>query len=268
VDLNALKVLTNDTIKAIRNFDIVTPELFKETFLTKAQEHKIPIDLEALADQTLDLTLHKVYEIEAQTKANTQLLQKNIDMATTAIDMQDKNLLDQVQAQMRELNRRISLLEEQVYLDELTKAYNRKWLFEKFLIDAKFTQNGSMAFIDIDEFKEINDTYGHVTGDKVLAMVTQLTKTIPQTRTIRYGGDEFILISSEEQATALTQKMQKLCTTLEKKRFRYQHHTFAVRLSYGIVTFKAGDTFEEVIETVDQMMYRHKSSKKPAQTVK
>ncbi len=261
MDLNSLKVLTNDTIKAIRKFDIVTPELFKETFLSKAKEHNIPVDLEELNHQTLDVTLHKVYEIEAQTKANTQLLQENIDMATTAINNEDKALLEMVQEQMKELNRRISLLEEQVYLDELTKAYNRKWLFEKMLIDEKFTKSGSLAFIDVDKFKEINDTYGHVTGDKVLAMITQLTQKVANAHTIRYGGDEFLVISTNETARQLQEDIKKLCQTLDSKRFKYQGNTFSVRISFGVLSFKAGDDFQEIIETVDQMMYRHKQDK-------
>ena len=261
MDIDSLKILTNDTIKAIRKYDIVTPKLFKETFLHKAKEHNISIDLEELNQQTLDLTLHKVYEIEAQTKANTQLLQENIDMATTAIHNDDKALLETVQEQMKELNRRISLLEEQVYLDELTKAYNRKWLFEKILIDEKFTKNGSLAFIDVDKFKEINDTYGHVTGDKVLAMITQLTQNVANAHTIRYGGDEFIVIALNEKAQTLQAQIKSLCQTLDSKRFKYQGNTFQVHISFGVLSFQAGDSFQQVIEAVDEIMYHHKKSK-------
>ncbi len=261
VDLSSLKVLTNDTLKAIRKFDVVTPELFKETFLTKAKEHNISVDLEALAERSMDFTLHKVYEIEEQTVENTQLLQQNIDMATIAIDQQDMNLLEHVQQQMAELNKRISMLEKQVYLDELTKAYNRKWLFEKFLIDEKFTKNGTLIFLDIDKFKQINDTYGHVTGDKVLVMVTQLAKTITDTHTIRYGGDEFIILSPTQNKHDLEHKMHMLSKTLDSKRFKFQGNTFQVHISYGVINFNSGDTFQDVIERVDHKMYTHKRAK-------
>lgn len=261
MNIEELKLVTNDTIKAIRKFDVVTPLLFKETFLLKAKENKITVDLEDLTRNTLDFTLHKVYQIEEETKANTQLLQQNIDMATEAIDHEDKKLLQAVQQQMAELNRRISMLEEQVYLDELTKAYNRKWLFEKFLIDEKFLKSGTLVFVDVDKFKEINDTYGHVTGDKVLAMIAQLTGKLEETHTIRYGGDEFILISQHETEKHLKQQMQTLCQTLDTKLFRYQGNTFQVHISYGITTFEAGDAFQNIIEKVDQLMYEHKKRK-------
>lgn len=264
MDINSLKVLTNDTIKAIRKFDIVTPELFKETFLSKAHEHHIDIDIEELNHETLNVTLHKVYDIEEQTKANTHLLQQNIDMASTAIDNEDKTLLAQVQQQMQELNRRIAMLEEQLYLDELTKAYNRKWLFEKLLIDEKFTRDGALVFIDVDKFKDINDTYGHITGDKVLAMITQLTQTLPKCHTIRYGGDEFLVISMQHDRANLERKIEHLSQTLDAKRFKYQGNTFQVHISYGIVSFKSGDDFQKILEEVDQLMYRHKSSKNQA----
>ncbi len=261
MDLSSLKVITNDTMKAIRKFDIVTPELFKETFITKAQEHDIPLDLEELANHSMDFTLHKIYKIEEQTVENTQLLQQNINMATIAINQQDNNLLMHVQKQMDALNKRISMLEEQVYLDELTKAYNRKWLFEKYLINEQFSRNGTLIFIDVDKFKYINDTYGHVTGDKVLAMITKLTKTISDTRTIRYGGDEFIVISPVQDKQQIEQQMHMLSNTLDNKRFKFQGNTFQVHISYGIINFYSGDHFHEIIEQVDQKMYTHKKAK-------
>ncbi len=261
MDINSLKIVTNDTIKEIRKFDIVTPELFKDTFMEKAKEHNISIDLDKLNNDTIDITLHKVYEIEKKTKDNTKLLQENIDLATTAINEQDSKLLNKVQDQMKELNRRISMLEEQVYLDELTKVYNRKWLFEKFLIDEKFIKNGTLIFIDVDKFKEINDTYGHVTGDKVLAMIAQLTKKLSNTHTIRYGGDEFLVVSFDSDHKKLLEQTQMLCSQLMKKLFIYQGNTFKVEISYGISSFKAGDKFQDIIEDVDQKMYKHKNEK-------
>ncbi len=261
MDIGSLKIITNDTIKEIRKFDIVTPELFKNTFMTKAQEHNISIDLEKLKNDTVDITLHKVYEIEKNTKENTKLLQENIDLATTAINEQDSKLLNRVQEQMKELNRRISMLEEQVYMDELTKVYNRKWLFEKFLIDEKFIKNGTIIFIDIDKFKEINDTYGHVTGDKVLAMIAQLTKKLSNAHTIRYGGDEFLVISFESAYEKLLEQTKNLSTQLMKKLFIYQGNTFKVKISYGICEFKAGDKFQDIIEIVDKKMYQQKKDK-------
>ncbi len=261
MDLNALKLLTNDTIKAIRKFDIVTPELFRETFLTKAQEYNIPVDLEDLAQQTTNVTLHKIYEIEKETRTNTQILKRNIDMATEAIDREDRTLLAQVQKQMEELNRRIQVLEEQIYLDELTKAFNRKWLFEKLLIDEKFTQSGTIAFVDVDRFKEINDTYGHVTGDKVLAMLTHLLMHFEKGYTIRYGGDEFLIIAPETDPATMEAQIDNLCLRLKSKKFKYQGNTFKVHISYGVLPFHAGEPFQEILERVDQKMYRHKQSK-------
>ena len=261
MDLSSLKIITNETMKAIRKFDIVTPELFKETFITKAREHHIPIDLKELVNQSLDLTLHKIYEIEEQTVENTQILQQNIDMAKIAIDQQDSNLLEHVQEEMEELNHRIAMLEEQVYVDELTKAYNRKWLFEKCLIDERFTKNGTLVFLDIDKFKQINDTYGHITGDKVLAMIAKLTKTVEDTKTVRYGGDEFIVISLAQDKQKIEQQMEMLSHSLDHKSFKFQGNTFQVHISYGIIDFNSGDHFHDIIKQVDEKMYAHKKCK-------
>lgn len=261
MDVTTLKIITDDTLKAIRKYDVVTPELFKDTFITQAKGHDISIDLDELADKTVENTLHKIFNIEEQTKENSQILQENINLATTAIKEQDEKLLDIVQQQMQELNKKISLLEEQVYLDELTKAYNRKWLYEKILKDEQFTRDGTMIFIDVDKFKTINDTYGHITGDKILAMITKITKGIEKTHTIRYGGDEFIVIANQANEPQYLEKMEQITTNLSKKLFKVQGKTFKVGISYGVIEFKEGNSFQDIIEIVDERMYSHKKMK-------
>ncbi len=261
VDVTTLKIITDDTLKAIRKYDVVTPDLFKDTFVTQAKKRNVPIDLDELSDKTVENTLHKIFSIEEQTKENTQILQENLNLATTAIKEQDEKLLDIVQSQMQELTKKISHLEEQVYLDELTKAYNRKWLFEKVLSYEKFNNDGTIIFIDVDKFKTINDTYGHITGDKILALITKISKSIENANTIRYGGDEFIVIANNANKEEYLKTMEQLSNNLSKKLFKIQDKTFHVGISYGVVEFKKGDSFQEILEMVDELMYTHKKAK-------
>ena len=98
-----------------------------------------------------------------------------------------------------ELLRRIEYLERALVTDSLTGAHNRYYFFNK--IDLKHYQSWLMYFIDLDNFKEINDDYGHAYGDQVLVrFACDLGQCLEvDDLLIRYAGDEFIIIAKEER---------------------------------------------------------------------
>jgi diguanylate cyclase (GGDEF)-like protein len=115
-------------------------------------------------------------------------------------------------------NRALTKLKEQSSLDRLTELYNRSYL-EPFLegeVDAAKRENQqvSVMMVDMDHFKEINDTYGHVIGDTVLAIFAQVVlRCLRKTDIIaRYGGDEFIVVlpnTDTETASSVADRIRK-----------------------------------------------------------
>ncbi len=257
-----LKVVTDDTLKELKSFDVITPDLYSEAFQTKLKGLGVETDLDILSQNNVPLILDKILKIQKVTQEGTQALKENIDLATVAIHDKDEEALTAIKEHMSALQKRISALEEEVYIDDLTKAYNRKWLFDKVLVNDKFENDGVLTFIDLDNFKTINDSYGHIAGDKVLFLISNLLKKLEGVDVIRYGGDEFVMISFEKDVGYIEDYIEKINQGFTTKSFKFQGHTFKVSLSSGSSSFKMGENFHQITAMVDEKMYAVKRAKK------
>jgi len=255
-----LEELTDVVLKEIKTFEIVTPQLFKDFYLKKAEELNLKdkIDVDDLNNTAL---FEKFVKLQEQTKQNVKDLSKNVSLAKDAILKKDTKALTEVNSKVDELLDTIKHLEKQVYIDELTKAYNRRYLFEKIVTDDAFLDSGVVTFIDLDRFKYINDTFGHIIGDKVLMMTVKMLSEIKMSEIIRYGGDEFIVISklSHQEVDSF---FKTLTMKLQKKSFKHHDKKFKIGFSYGIENFSKGESYSKLVEKVDEVMYQQKREKK------
>lgn len=259
-----LQTVTNDTLKEVRNYEIITPDFFADTFYNKAMDLDPSLDMDDINKESVENILEKVLRIQKETKTHTNELKDNISLASAAIESQDNKELGQVKNKIDDLYNRILHLEAQVYVDELTKVQNRKWLFEDVLVDNHFINDGALTFVDVDKFKLINDNYGHIAGDKVLVMIATLTTRLANSKTVRYGGDEFIVLSESANSAYQQKFFDNINSNLAKKDLTYQGNKFKVGISFGSIDYKAGENFHEVIEKVDKMMYEHKKARAAA----
>ncbi len=253
-----LQELSNAVLKEVRKLEIVTPEIFNAIYAKKVKELNLT-EVTNIYDVN-EKILEKYYKLQEYTKKNAEILTDNATKAKTAIETKDEELLTNVNQNMVSLLKRISKLQEQVYTDELTKVYNRKYLFEEILEDDKFKKSGVITFIDLDKFKYINDTFGHIVGDKVLVIIAKLLKELEDSKVIRYGGDEFIVISykSVEYVKNFFKRVEE---ELKRKSFKHNDIKFKIFFSYGITTFKVNDSFTKIVEKVDEEMYIQKQTK-------
>lgn len=142
--------------------------------------------------------------------------------------------------------------------DPLTDIYNRgkfnrelkKWIDYSKRYKAPF----SVTIFDFDNFKSVNDTYGHLTGDKVIVGTVNLIKnSIRQTDVFaRWGGEEFVLLfpnTSKQQAIKLTEKLRVL---ISNNKFEEVGN---VTCSFGLATFKENDNADTLINNADEFLY-------------
>jgi diguanylate cyclase (GGDEF)-like protein len=260
VENKYLQQITDAVLKELRKFEIVTPEIFSSLYKQKAKELNLldKIDLKELSSESV---LNKYYEIQEMTKENVEFLSENASKAKEAIANKDETMLNDVNSKMESLMEKISKLQKQVYLDELTNVYNRKYLFEEILDNDFFKEQGIITFIDLDKFKQINDNFGHLIGDKVLSLTAKMLGDLENSDVIRYGGDEFIVISKSNRHE-VKEFFEKLTQTLSKKSFKHQDKKFKIAFSYGIEKFKKDDSFSDIVEKVDKVMYEQKRKKK------
>ncbi|PWH16584.1 MAG: hypothetical protein DDG59_09465 [Anaerolineae bacterium] len=157
-------------------------------------------------------------------------------------------------------------VQQQAITDPLTGLYNRRgfWdLAEHELLRAhRFHRPLTLILIDIDRFKEINDTYGHLMGDKILAAVSANCRAeLRQVDIVaRYGGDEFVVLLPETSLQEALPAAERLRTRIADLRFPHNGEVISTTICVGLAELQAGDTLKALIERTDQALYRAKQS--------
>ena len=160
---------------------------------------------------------------------------------------------------------------ELVYLDDLTGLRNRRFLYQAFGEDwADLTEpegKMSLAIVDLDYFKLVNDTHGHLTGDLVLAeTASMLRELLEETdHAIRYGGDEFVLLMPGREKGAAGELMETLRRTMAEKEFvskeEKQPLEAVLSFSIGVASFPSdGTSGQELMAAADKALYASKKA--------
>lgn len=144
-------------------------------------------------------------------------------------------------------------------LDPLTGISNRRSFLARLEIEksrAKRYENPlTLAYIDVDRFKEVNDRFGHSTGDKLLGIVAQIMAEAvrKEDAVARLGGDEFAVLLPDTDLLSATAALDKVCSSLDEAMKEYN---WRVTFSIGIVTFQPPpESVEEMINAADRAMY-------------
>jgi len=154
-------------------------------------------------------------------------------------------------------------IEEMSITDYLTKLYNRREI--ESVIETEITRadrystNFSIVFIDIDKFKNINDTFGHNVGDDVLVELSKILKLKSRkTDTVgRWGGEEFIIVCSETDIDGAFDFANNLRETIENHKFLTVKQ---ITISCGISQYEKTDTLSSVIAKADGALYQAKET--------
>jgi len=259
-DNKLLKIISNETKNSIDKISVVTPSMYASIFSKFASNHDTKIDDEKeLSHDLIQQECSALTDLQTKTSKSVQQLSYNTDKAINAIKNSDETLLNEVLNETKELRQEILKLKEAVYRDELTHIYNRKWLHDNMLNNEnQFIKDGTLSIIDLNFFKLINDTYGHVVGDKVLIFIAnQLSKT--QASVIRYGGDEFIIIFKNNiNADLAFKKLNELRQKIIHKKLKTGNDSFKISFSIGTYEFEEGDNLSNIIELADKNMYADK----------
>ena len=161
----------------------------------------------------------------------------------------------------------IRCIEENAKIDPMTGLHNRRWLEEMYTREMNRSNMGNFkltAFmIDIDHFKQVNDTYGHLAGDKVLISVAQaLIRSLrPSDMPVRYGGEEFSVFlpgTTEENAKIIAERIRRnvenMTITL------HDNNLLQVTVSIGFAERIENDTVASLIDRADKALYHAKQN--------
>jgi len=155
-----------------------------------------------------------------------------------------------------------------VFVDDHTGLFNTRYLdmaLQNELRRAKrFKTHLSVLFVDLDFFKNVNDTYGHLAGSKLLIETSKVLKECVREidMVIRYGGDEFILILIDTDRESAAKVAERIRKTMEESRFKIRDDLFLkITCCVGIATFpEDAETKSQLIHLADKAMYRGKET--------
>ncbi len=301
-----IEKIGNDTFKKLINLKIPPyPKYYHDTFMDILSDprNKDVLDLSkkynylfstseinpSVEDSCFNITKESVQEFE-----NSNITLKNISNENTididnikkepgnidakkvlySFDNFQKQItkeLDNADKTITRLKLEIEKLERESNIDPLTKTYNRRVLIKDLEdiieVGKERTLDMQVILFDADDFKNINDTFGHIAGDKTLIYITRLIQNSIRKgiRIYRYGGEEFIIILNRTQLKDGIKVAERIIKNADESKLLYKGNTINLTLSAGITNHLKGDSAETIIDRADNALYLAKKAGKNCQ---
>lgn len=186
---------------------------------------------------------------------------------TARVQQAIMGLMEEVDSLRRELDatqRRLREMEDTADTDVLLPVPNRRAFVRELNRMISFAERygtpSTLMFIDLNDMKKINDTYGHEAGDQALHHVARLlVEHVRGTDVIgRLGGDEFGVILAQADENVGAQKAQELATLISQQPLTFGEDQVRMSLAFGTYTFRSGDEPQDAINKADKAMYENK----------
>ncbi len=232
------------------------------------------IDLERSAESIQDIG-----EVKRLVKLKLDAIKSALETKRTEDRLQQQSFASTVsnlQSNLKKMKERVDRnrkkrksLEKEILIDPLTGIANRRALERQLRNELKkykrHKQLFSVVFLDIDDFKKINDTFGHWVGDRCIRKIVRRIKTmIRDTDFIaRYGGDEFIILLAGTELKGAQAVADKISASILKTRFMYGSSEIRLSVSIGVAQVRETDDIaEDLFARADSNLYEAKKSRK------
>jgi diguanylate cyclase len=172
------------------------------------------------------------------------------------------------EARIHDLEKQLEQMSELVREDQLTGSLNRRGLDDVFEREAARSERRQsplcVAMLDLDDFKRLNDTYGHSAGDGALIHVVRVIKDTLRTMDVigRFGGEEFMVILPDTPLEDAKQTIKRLQRELTKRIFMYNHEKLLITFSAGVAMRTPGEDQASLIKRADDALYKAKRNGK------
>ena len=199
--------------------------------------------------------------------ADTARVRSNIESSRVELD-EARRKVDAYEARVQELERELTQVSSLVQKDPLTFALNRRGLESAFRVEAaraaRYTAPLAVVVIDIDDFKRLNDSLGHVVGDRALVhLATTLQTTLRPTDFIaRLGGEEFALLLPATDLNEAFDASERLRRELAQRPFMWDGVPRSITFSAGVAQWRDAESLEDLVQRADGAMYQAKRAGK------
>jgi len=226
--------------KSISSYSDTNVNIEKLTLLQEEILHNYDdelIDLHSLTNRFSEIQNHMSHEI---TKAN--------------------EIISHLSSQVKDLEKKSNV-------DALTRVLNRRALstyLSNLCVNKKLPYSFHVLLIDLDDFKKVNDTYGHIAGDKVLIFIANIFKKALRDgdKIFRYGGEEFLIILNRLSDSQCKEVTNRLVNLIRRNKLIYKGNSLNVTISIGTTKYLEGDSPNSIISRADKALYQAKSNGK------
>jgi diguanylate cyclase (GGDEF)-like protein len=154
-------------------------------------------------------------------------------------------------------------LQDLARVDSLTGCYNRRYAMELLAVEVKRVHRGqplTLGLLDLDRFKDVNDTHGHQAGDEALAGMARTVQPLLRATDIlaRYGGEEFLLVLSQTSSSEALLVCERIRKAVEELRLPFLGAGERMTVSIGVAQHRDGDAVEKTLQRADTALYEAK----------
>lgn len=234
---NTYKAIAKESLASYKNTNAELQEISKMQKETFTECNEAQIDFPSIKEKFDEIQVHMSNEIQ---KAN-QVISR--------------------------LSQQVKELEESSNLDSLTKVFNRRALtsyLTKVCAKGRLKDDLHLLILDIDDFKCINDTHGHIAGDKILIFIANILRKNLRDgdKVFRYGGEEFIITLNRIDAQKCKEIGERILKQVSSNQLIYKGVSLNVTMSIGATVYSEGDVPDKIIARADKALYKSKHSGK------
>jgi len=270
VSIQQLVNYLNDATEAMSRIDdddVTTLEYAKSTF---NNAYKDIATQGLLSYKTSNQNFLEISNIHTQVLNDCSDDQINLPEMKNKFKNIQEHMVDEIEKANKiitDLSSQVKKLEQKSNIDPLTKVFNRRALntyLSKVCQEASSNFNVHMLMLDLDDFKQINDSYGHIAGDKILIFISNILKQTLRDgdKIFRYGGEEFIIILNRTDNIFCEKIANRILELICANNLIYKGETLHVTASIGTTVLFEGDTPDSFIARADSALYKAKENGK------
>jgi len=256
---NTIASINDDEINSIEHAKLAFSNAYKELVQKSLSSYKSTNNIFEELAQIHQETINECSEIHIDLPGITEKF--NI------IQSQMSNEVKRANQIITDLSIQVKELERSSNIDSLTKVFNRRALttyLDNICSKGNIAYELHLLILDIDDFKVVNDTYGHIAGDKILIFIANmLRKTLRDgDKVFRYGGEEFVIILNRITPKSCQEITSRILKLIRSNRLIYKGKSLNVTMSIGGTMYQTGDTPDDIVSRADKALYKSKNNGK------
>jgi len=201
-------------------------------------------------------------ELKSRVKTHLDLKRTRDELLRSIEEL--RTAKEMIEQQNAKLNAMMASLDKQSRTDSLTGLSNRRCMMDRLMQEEKKTIDPgnplTLVMGDIDFFKSVNDTYGHLAGDQVLVTIAEIMQSTVQSDDLvcRWGGEEFLILFTDESTAKVAYLTEQIRSEVARQIFSTHHADFHLTMTFGIAAYQINDTLDSLINRADQALYEGK----------